>query len=98
MLLRYPNDMMEDKIDHTPSCRHCHGGPTIRHGYTTKGKQRYRCQRCGRCFVENPESAAYDPTRKEEILKAYHERTSLRGISRIFGVSRNTVTRWLKKS
>ena len=46
------------------------------------------------------QSTAYDPARKEEILiRAYHERTSsLRGISRIFGVSRNTVTHWLKKS
>ncbi|MBA3351644.1 MAG: helix-turn-helix domain-containing protein [Blastocatellia bacterium] len=44
---------------------------------------------------QNP---AYDPARKEEILRAYHERTSLRGISRIFGVSRNTVAQWLKKA
>ena len=80
------------------SCRHCTSTNTIRHGYTAKGKQRYRCRDCGRCFVEDPASTAYDPARKEEILKAYHERTSLRGISRIFGVSRNTVTQWLKKS
>ena len=69
-----------------------------RHGYTAEGKQRYRCRDCGRCFVENPASAAYDPARKEEILRAYHERASVRGIARVFGVSRNTVTGWLKKS
>jgi transposase-like protein len=90
--------MMEDEIAYTPSCRHCHSSRTIRHGYTTKGKQRYRCRACGRCFVEDPQSAAYGPARKEEILRAYNERTSLRGLMRIFGVSRNTVTRWLKKS
>lgn len=82
----------------TNYCRHCTSTNTIRHGYTAKGKQRYRCHDCGRCFVENPGTAAYDPARKEEILRAYHERASLRGISRIFGVSRNTVTEWLKKS
>jgi transposase-like protein len=82
----------------TASCRHCTSTNTIRHGYTTNGKQRYRCHDCGRCFVKNPGTAAYDPARKEEILRAYHERASLRGISRIFGVSRNTVTSWLKKS
>lgn len=82
---------MEDEIAYTPGCRHCHSGRTIRHGYTRKGKQRYRCQRCGRCFVENPASAAYDPARKEEILRAYNERASLRGLTRVFGVSRNTV-------
>ncbi len=82
----------------TANCRHCASTDTIRHGYTAEGKQRYRCRDCGRCFVENPASAAYDPARKEEILRAYHERASLRGISRVFGVSRQTVASWLKKS
>ncbi|MBA4116414.1 MAG: IS1 family transposase, partial [Rubrobacter sp.] len=75
----------------TPDCRHCTSTKIIRHGYTTRGKQRYRCRDCGRSFVEDPASAAYDPARKEEILRSYHERASLRGVSRIFGVSRNTV-------
>ena len=82
----------------TANCRHCTSTDTIRHGYTSRGKQRYRCHDCGRSFVENPAPAAYDPDRKEEILRAYHERASLRGVSRIFGVSRNTVSVWPKKS
>jgi transposase-like protein len=91
--------MMEDETIPTLECRHCASSNTIRHGYTRKGKQRYRCRTCARSFVHDPGSVAYDTTRKEEILRAYHEqRTSLRGLSRIFGVSRNTVTRWLKKS
>ncbi len=81
----------------TANCRHCTSASTIRHGYTTGGKQRHRCRDCGRCFVENPASAAYDPARKQEILRACHERASLRGVSRIFGVSRQTVSSWLKK-
>jgi transposase-like protein len=89
---------MEDMSTRTANCCHCGSTNTIRHGYTVKSKQRYRCHDCGRCFVEDPASPAYDPSRKEEILRAYHERTSLRGVSRIFGVSRNTVTGWLKKS
>jgi len=47
---------------------------------------------------ENPQRGAYDEVRKAEILRAYHERTSLRGLQRIFGVSRQTVAAWLKKS
>ncbi|MBK7543542.1 MAG: hypothetical protein IPP10_17565 [Candidatus Competibacteraceae bacterium] len=31
------------------------------------------------------------------MLRAYQERTSLRGLTRMFGVSRNTVAKWLKK-
>ena len=90
--------MMEDEAIQIPHCRHCGGTNVIRHGYTRKGKQRYRCHTCARSFVEDPGSASYEPSRKEEILRAYHERASLRGVSRIFGVSPNTLTRWLKKS
>lgn len=39
----------------------------------------------------------YTEEEREQILRAYHERSSLRGLSRTFGVSRNTVTAWLKK-
>ena len=90
--------MTDDTMTQTARCYHCDSERAIRHGYTRKGKQRYRCRTCGRSFVRNPGTAAYDTARKEEILRAYHERTSLRGLSRVFGVSRNTVTRWLKKS
>ena len=56
-----------------------------------------KCRSCWRTLRENPQRGAYDETRKEEILRAYHERTSLRGLQRIFGVSRQTVAVWLKK-
>ena len=35
--------------------------------------------------------------RREEILHAYQERSSLRGLTRTFGVSRTTVSTWIKK-
>lgn len=43
-------------------------------------------------------SNAYPEERKAEILAAYHERGSMRAMTRIFGVNRNTVLAWLKKS
>jgi transposase-like protein len=39
----------------------------------------------------------YTEEQKEQILAAYKERSSMRGIQRTFGVSRNTLTSWLKK-
>jgi transposase-like protein len=39
----------------------------------------------------------YSEERKEEILIFYQERSSLRGLTRTFGVARNTVSDWLKK-
>jgi transposase-like protein len=41
---------------------------------------------------------SYDPAPKEEILRAYNERASLGELTRVLGVSPNTVTRWLEKS
>ena len=78
-------------------CVHCEGERVIRSGRTRNDKQRFKCQEWGRTFRENPQSSGYTQARKEEILRAYHERSSLRGLTRTFGVSRQTVTTWLKK-
>ncbi len=61
------------------------------------GKQRYLCNDCKRRSRDNPSSKAYTDERREEILRAYEERSSLRGLTRTFGVSRNSVTSWIKK-
>jgi len=79
-------------------CVQCGSETVIKRGKTRNGKQRFGCKACGITFRENPQSNAYPEERKEEILRAYHERSSLRGLTRIFGVSRQTVTSWLKKS
>lgn len=80
------------------TCYHCGSNKVVRNGRTSNGKQRFLCHTCGRCLRSAPGTNAYPPERQEEILRAYHERTSLRGLTRIFGVSRNTVTTWLKKA
>ena len=80
------------------NCYHCGSTQTRKHGKTRNGKQRYWCGGCGRSFREDPDAPGYTETAKAQILRAYQERTSLRGLTRIFGVSRNTVSAWLKKS
>jgi insertion element IS1 protein InsB len=67
------------------------------YGISPNGKQKYRCRTCGRQSCENPAVNGYTEERKDEILRAYQERSSLRGLERTCGVSRNTVTAWLKK-
>ena len=84
--------------EQSPRCYHCDSTQVIRHGRSRYGKQRYKCHACSRCFTPEPSSSAYAQETKEQILRAYHERTSLRGLQRIFGVSRQTVAVWLKKS
>lgn len=80
------------------SCRHCGSDALVKNGHAPNGKQKYLCKECGKSSREDPASKGYSEARKEEILKAYQERSSLRGLTRTFGVSRNTVTKWLKKS
>src|SRR6266700_692662 len=46
------------------------------------GKQLYRCRACGRQSRENTTPNAYPEARREEILHAYQERSSLRGLTR----------------
>jgi transposase-like protein len=78
-------------------CRHCGTDNLVRNGLTTNRKQRFLCRACGRRSRENPQPNGYTEDERETILRAYEERSSLRGLSRTFGVSRNTVSNWLQK-
>ena len=61
------------------------------------GKQKYHCKACDAYGTLNP-TEVYPAERKAEILRAYHERSSLRGLERIFGVARQTVAKWLREA
>jgi IS1 family transposase/predicted Fe-S protein YdhL (DUF1289 family) len=78
-------------------CYHCGGEKVVKSGRTRNGKQRFKCRACGRSLRENVQSQGYSEERKEEILRAYHERTSLRGLTRIFGVRARASRRGSKK-
>jgi transposase-like protein len=75
-------------------CVHCGGEDVVRNGKTSNGKQRLLCKRTSR---EDRVGPRYSEEEKKRILRAYMERPSMRGIGRIFGVSRQTLTGWLKK-
>ncbi len=84
-------------IIHTVLCCHCSSESLIRNGLTHTGKQGYKCKACGRQSRESPQHERYIAAQKEQILRAYNERPSMRGIYRVFGVSRPTLIAWLKK-
>ena len=67
----------------TVSCYYCDSTNIIRSGFQNK-RQRYKCRTCGKTSRVKKGRNAYDETRKAEILAAYHERGSLRAITRIF--------------
>lgn len=78
-------------------CPHCQSEKLVRNGRAPNGKQKYLCRACRRQSREDPTPNAYPEERREEILRAYEERSSLRGLERTFGVSRSTVLTWIKK-
>jgi transposase-like protein len=81
------------------TCRHCGSDHVVKNGFApNNGKQKYLCHACGRQSRQDPSHNGYTKERKEEILRAYQERSSsLRGLRRTFGVSPTTVLGWLKK-
>jgi insertion element IS1 protein InsB len=75
----------------------CASTNIIKNGKNRYGKQQFKCRDCGKQAVLNP-SEKYSEEQKEQILATYQERPSMHGIQRIYGVSRNTSSSWLKKS
>ena len=73
-----------------------HPLPKSGYSHTKQGKEKFHCYTCGAFGTLNP-TVKYSLERKKEILQAYQERTSLRGLARTFGVSRQTVSNWLKR-
>jgi len=77
-------------------CRNCNGKDIVKNGHNASGSQQYYCKDCGKHGVLEPKRG-YTEAHKEQILSAYYERSSMRGVQRIFGVSRPTLVSWLKK-
>jgi transposase-like protein len=65
-------------------------------GLTSGNRQKFHCKDCG-CYRTLKTTQYYDEDRKQEILRVYKERSSLRGIHRAYKVSIPSVLRWLKK-
>ena len=80
----------------TYSCRSCGSRNIIRNGHNKCGNAQYLCKDCRACRVLTPKQR-YTSQQKAQIMRAYRERMSLRGLQRVFGVWRSTVLRWLKQ-
>ncbi len=78
-------------VKRTLRCVHCQSEALVRNGRAPNGKQKYLCRTCGRKSRQDPTPHAYPEERREEILRAFQERSSLRGLERTFSVSRSTV-------
>jgi len=81
------------------TCPHCASDDLLKNGFApNNAKQKYLSHACGCKSRQDPSSNAYTQERREQILSAYQERSSLlRGLRRTFGVSPTTLISWLKK-
>ena len=77
-------------------CPDCQSQNVIRFGKTTGGHARFRCKDCRVTFSDAPERG-HSEVFKAQVLAAYQERASMRGIARAFGIGRTTLVRWLKE-
>ena len=77
-------------------CTSCNSNNIVMNGLTSGNRQKFHCKDCG-SYRTLKTTQYYDEERKEEILRTYKERSSLRGVQRIYRVSVPSVLRWLKK-
>jgi len=92
--MKYSKAMIAKLIVYT--CRKCESQNIVKNGHNASGSQQYVCKDCGKRGVLEPKRG-YTEDQKAQILSAYQERSSMRGIQRTFGVSRPTLASWLKK-
>lgn len=77
-------------------CTSCNSNNIVMNGLTSGNRQKFHCKDCG-CYRTLKTTQLYTEERKEEILRSYHERSSLRGTHRIYGVAVSTILHWLEK-
>ena len=73
--------------DSQPTCPVCQSSHVVKNGKIPNGKQNFRCRKCGRQFVLDPQNKIIDQATKTLIDKLLLEKIPLAGIARVFGVS-----------
>jgi transposase-like protein len=81
-----------------PTCPHCASDHTVKNGWNAQGKQTDLCHDCHKRFLTQRTRPVYTDAFKTTVLNALNERMGLRAAQRVFGVHRDTITSWLKKS
>ncbi|MFN8454997.1 MAG: IS1 family transposase [Anaerolineae bacterium] len=77
-------------------CPRCGSINMVRNGKDYKGAQKYHCHVCKAYGTLNA-SPRYTTAQQEQILRSYQERASMRGVERIFKLTRQTLASWIKQ-
>jgi len=83
---------------HKPSCKKCGGLEVVKNGHNKCGTQRYKCKYCNSVFVwkYNKKEKLPKHREKKKILACYEEGMGIRALCRVFKVSSDTISKWLK--
>jgi len=79
----------------TCHCPQCGSINLVKSGHNKAKSQQAHCKNCGAYFVLEPKQSSGSAT-QQTILKTALERCSLRGLERIFDVTRQTTAKWIK--
>ncbi|QPC83155.1 IS1 family transposase [Phototrophicus methaneseepsis] len=84
----------------THECPRCGSLDLVKNGHDYKGDQKFHCKTCDRYGTLQAQKG-YDRERRAQVKRALLERVSIRGIGRIFKMSRHTVgqclSQWLEQ-
>ena len=69
-----------------------------KYGKNRSGTQRCKCNRCGHTYTLAPKSRAYSEEVREQAIKTYYSGVSGRGVGALFGMGKENVVRWIKKT
>ena len=78
-------------------CIHCTSKQVVKTGKQANGTPRCKCKKCGKTFQTEYISQGAKPETKLLIAKMSLNGSGIRDISRVLGVSQNTVLSTLKK-
>ena len=78
-----------------PDCLTCGSEKVVKNGFRY-GKQCWMCKECKSQHVENPEERGIDAKKEKLLRKLMSEKLSIRAITRVLEVSRNTVVKHIR--
>ena len=90
----YLSQMISEVRHH--ACARCGSHNLRKNGHSAQDRPRYHCKDC-QFYGTISEVAQQRAERYEQVEKLLLERTSLRGIQRVTGVSRPTLSKLIKK-
>lgn len=83
-------------VNENHTCRKCQSKNIVKNGCNNVGNPKYKCKECG--FGGVFQTLRKSEEFKEMVVRAAQERSSSRGLKRIFGISHQTALNWIKKS